>query len=57
MIAPNKSVLVDMVYAGCHGRYNRDEKLDIEILELPYNPSSVSIFFSHYFTPTSQSII
>ena len=43
MIAPKKSVLVDMVYTGCHGRYNRDEKLDIEIVELPYNPSPVSI--------------
>ena len=45
MIAPNKSVLVDMVYTRCHGRYNRDEKLDIEIVELPYNPDPVSIQF------------
>ena len=45
MIAPNKSVLVDMVYTRSHGRYNRDERLDIEIVELPYNPNPVSIQF------------
>ena len=43
MISLNKSVLVDMVYTEGHGRYYRDEELDMEIIELPYNPDPVSI--------------
>ena len=45
MISPIKSVLVDMVYTEGHGRYYRDEELDMEIIELPYNPDPVSIQF------------
>ena len=56
MITRDKSVLVDMVLSEGDGRYYRDEELDMEIIELPYNPDPVSIQFFYYFISNSHSI-